>query len=125
MARLLAAANGLVHHARSMTPARHSLSIASSRIALRIRPDRRITTAHRWRKSTALAGAPAFQCHDLAARMSFGKALRNLLGDAEQPLAPRPPVPDIARFDPRRDPEHDQVVHEVGAFPDHCLGIAV
>src|SRR3954468_17059281 len=99
MARLLPAATALVHHARRHDRgARHSLSIASSRIALRIRPDRRITTAHRWRKSTALAGAPAFQCYDLAARRSFGKALRNLLGDAEQPLAPRHLVPDIARL---------------------------
>src|ERR1051325_4579836 len=45
-----------------------------------------------------------------------GRGLEQLLGDAEQPLAPVHLVPHVLRVDAGGDPQHDQIVEEMGAL---------
>ena len=44
--------------------------------------------------------------------------LRQLLGDAEQPLAALHLGPDVVRIDAGRHPQHHQIVEEIGALAD-------
>ena len=50
--------------------------------------------------------------------------LRNLLGDAEQPLAAVHLGPHVLGVDAGRNPEHDQIIEQIGAFPHDGLGVA-
>src|SRR5690242_20447479 len=78
-----------------------------------------------WRgRSAPLAQAAAFECDDLAARAVVENLFRHLLGDPEQPLAPLHLLPDILRTDAGGDPQHDEMVDEIGAFLDDRFAVA-
>src|SRR5688500_9672215 len=77
------------------------------------------------RTSPPLAGGATVEGDDLASRSRIDGSLGQLLGNAKQPLAPPHLGPDIPGLDASCDPQHNQVVHEVGAFLDHVLGLAV
>src|SRR6476646_3367058 len=66
-----------------------------------------------------LADAATVECDNLAPREDLGGPLRKLLGNPEQALAAVHLGPDVFGMDARGNPEHDQIVHEVGAFLDH------
>src|SRR5262249_26780221 len=51
--------------------------------------------------------------------------LEQLLGDAEEALAPLHLLPDVLRIDTRVRPEDDEVVKEVGAFAHHGVAVAI
>src|SRR3954453_16773658 len=74
--------------------------------------------ANECRDSAPLALTPAFQGYDLATRRRLDEALRQLLGNAEQAFPARHLGPDFLGIDVRRYPEHDEIVDEIGAFPD-------
>src|SRR5437588_4893274 len=77
------------------------------------------------RSSAPLARAAAFEHDDLTPWKLFRQFLRHLFGDAKEPLAPVHLFPDIFRFDARGDPQHHEIVDEIGAFLDDGLAIAV
>jgi hypothetical protein len=53
------------------------------------------------------------------------RLLRHLLGDAEQPLPPIHLSPDVIGFDAGGDPQHHEIVDEIGAFLDDGFAIAM
>ena len=61
----------------------------------------------------------------LRRRAGLDVLLRQLLGQAEQALAPGHLGEDVLRPDAGLGPEHDQIVEQIGAFADHRLAIAV
>src|SRR5690348_5421306 len=70
-------------------------------------------------RSAALAQAAALETHDLApGRAWLDQLLGQLLGDAEQALAPIHLGPDLLGLDARLDPERHQVIDQIGAFLD-------
>src|SRR5271170_1681441 len=77
------------------------------------------------KKSAPLAAAAAFEHDDLTARKIFRQLLRHFLGDAEQPLAAVHFLPDVFGADARGDPQHHEIIDEVGALFDHGLAVAV
>src|SRR5580704_6664221 len=76
-------------------------------------------------RSAPLAGAAAFEDDDLAPCRIVDELLRHLLGDAEEALAAVHFLPDVVRADARRDPQHDEVIDQVGAFFDDGFAVAV
>src|SRR4051794_38762463 len=76
------------------------------------------------RDSAPLALTAAFQSYDLAARRRLDEALWQLLGNPEQAFPTRHLGPDFLGIDARGYPEHDEIVDEIGAFPDDGVGVA-
>src|SRR5581483_1567644 len=72
-----------------------------------------------------LADAAALERNHLARQLGVAALLRELLGYAHQALAPLHFLPDFLRLDSGRDPEHDQIVDEVRAFPHDRVAAAV
>src|SRR5262245_39053004 len=80
------------------------------------------------RRSAALAQALGGECHDLTPRRRLRRlqhALRKLLGDAQKPLAAIHLGPDVLGMNAGRNPEHHEIVHQIGAFTDDRRGISV
>src|SRR5450830_954250 len=75
--------------------------------------------------SAALADAPALQRHDFTPRRAVYHILWHFFGNSEHLLAPAHFGPDIVGMDPGVNPEHHEIIEQVGAFPDHGLGLAV
>src|SRR5277367_1478973 len=66
-----------------------------------------------------------FQHDDLTTGKIFRHLFRHLLGDAEEPLAAVHFLPDVLRLDAGGDPEHDEIIDQVGALFDDGFAIAV
>src|ERR1700730_4935008 len=75
-------------------------------------------------RSPPLAQTAAFERDDLAPRAVVETLLRHLLGNPEQALAPVHFLPDILRPDARSDPQHHQMVDQIGAFLDDGIAVA-
>src|ERR1700720_1522130 len=75
--------------------------------------------------SAPLARAAAFEHDDLPARIFLRQLLRDFFGNAEQPLAPVHLFPDILGLDAGGDPQHYEIVDEIGAFLDDRFAIAM
>src|ERR1700690_4497859 len=75
--------------------------------------------------SAALADAPSFQRHNLTPRRGLYQFLRHFFGNAKHLLAPAHLVPDLVGVDPGMNPEHHEIVQQIGAFADHRFGLAV
>src|SRR5580704_3452694 len=78
-----------------------------------------------WENSAPLARAAAFEDDDLAPRSVVDELLRHFLGDAEQAFAAVHFLPDVVRTDARRDPQHDEIIDQVGALFDDRFAVAV
>src|SRR5215510_5332921 len=76
-------------------------------------------------RSAPLALATLLERDDLAPRLDVGKILGQLFGDAEQALAPLHLAPYVVRTHARRNPQHDEIVDEVGALAHDCVAVAV
>ena len=81
------------------------------------------------RAGLRISGACAARRLSSATTLRRGSAsagvLEQLLGDAEQALAPLHLLPDFLRLHAGGDPEHDEIVDEVGAFLDDGVAAAV
>src|SRR5262245_31912600 len=76
-------------------------------------------------RSAPLALTTLLERDDLAPRLDVGKILGQLFGDAEQALAPLHLTPHVLRTHARRNPQHDEIVDEVGALAHDCVAVAV
>src|SRR5262245_71121 len=72
------------------------------------------------------AGAAALEGYDLAAHGKLlDTALWKLLGDAKEALAPLHFGPHFLGMHPRGDPQHNEIVEEIGTLPHDRLGMPV
>src|SRR6266851_7397334 len=85
-------------------------------------PIRRLSSVLR---SAPFTGAAAIERDDLAPRRRVQAILRQLLRDAQQPLATLHLRPHVLGMDVGGHPKHHEVIEEVGALAHHRVGMAV
>src|SRR5271170_3529155 len=75
-------------------------------------------------RSASLARTAAFEHDDFATRKIFRQLLGDFFGNAKESLAAVHFLPDILWTDTGGDPQHHQIIDEIGAFLDHCVAVA-